>query len=69
MDFSKVKDQRRHPKTKGVSKKKEDQHICKGMVVLPYVQGVTEKIARTLKQYDIAVAMNTIYASLPTGIS
>ena len=26
-------------------------------VVLRYVQGVTEKIARTLKQYDIAAAM------------
>ena len=55
--FKKVKDQRNLPKTKRVTKKKDDQHRCKGMVVLPYVQGDTEKIARTLKQYDIAAAM------------
>ena len=53
----KVKDQRNLPKTKRVTKKKDDQHRCKGMVVLPYVQGVTEKIARTLKQHDIAAAL------------
>ena len=53
----KVKDQRNLPKTKRLTKKKDDQHRCKGMVVLPYVQGVTEKIARTLKQHDIAAAM------------
>ena len=29
------------------------------MVVLPYVQGVTENISRTLKQYNIASAMKT----------
>ena len=64
--FKKVKDQRNLPKTKRVTKKKDDQHRCKGMVVLPYVQGVTEKISRTLKQYDIAAAMkpHTTFRSL-----
>ncbi len=29
----------------------------KGKIVLPYVQGVTERIARTLKSYNIDAAM------------
>ena len=55
--FKKVKDQMSKPKTKKVTKQKAEQSRSKGMVVLPYVQGVTEKISRTLKQYNIASAM------------
>ena len=41
-----------------------------GMVVLPYVQGVTELIlARTLKQYDNASAMKKRFSWFITKVN
>ena len=55
--FDKVKNQMKKPKSTKVTKKKEEAERCKGMVVLPYVKGITEKVSRTMKSYNVAVAM------------
>ncbi len=55
--FEKVKNQMKQPKIKDNSRKKDEETKCKGMVVLPYVSGVSEKVSRVLKQYHIASAM------------
>ena len=39
------------------SKKEKSEKQFKGQVVLPYVEGVTEKIDRVMKKHDIATAM------------
>ena len=54
--FEKVKGQMHVVKPKKDSKKREDRGQNKGMVVLPYVKGVTERISRALKSYDFAAA-------------
>ena len=39
-----------------VTKKKDDANKCRGMTVLPYVNGVTEKISRVMKSYNVSAA-------------
>ena len=46
----------KQPKKKDNNKNKDDNK-SKGMVVLPYVNGVSERVSRVLKQYNIASAM------------
>ncbi|XP_072019530.1 uncharacterized protein [Amphiura filiformis] len=55
--FKKVKDQLQCVKPKKVNKKTDDKTRSKGMVVLPYVKGVTERISRVMKSYNISTAM------------
>ncbi|XP_072018311.1 uncharacterized protein [Amphiura filiformis] len=55
--FKKVKDQIQSVKPKKVSKKTDDKTRSKGMVVLPYVKGVTERVSRVMKNYNISTAM------------
>jgi len=38
-------------------KVKEDREKSKGMVVLPYIQGATEKVQRVMKQHNISTAV------------
>ena len=45
------------PKKTKEKKKIDEGNKSKGMVVLPYVEGVSERISRTLKTYNIASAM------------
>lgn len=54
----KVKEQmsNKASKTKKERKKKDDKKSA-GMVVLPYIQGITERIQRTFKKYNINTAM------------
>ena len=48
--FEKVKNQMKQRTSKKVTKKKDDTNKCRGMTVLPYVNGVTEKISRVMVQ-------------------
>jgi len=43
-------------KQKEQRKKKDDGNKSKGMVVVPYVEGVSERFTRVLKQYNISTA-------------
>ena len=54
--FEKVKNQMKQKTSKKVTKKKDDTNKCRGMTVLPYVNGVTEKISRVMKSYNVAAA-------------
>ncbi|XP_072019409.1 uncharacterized protein [Amphiura filiformis] len=55
--IKKVKDQMAKPKSKKERKKKDDSNKSKGLVVVPYVEGVSERISRVFKTYNIATAM------------
>ena len=52
--FKKAKDQREHHKTKEKGQKTENS---KAMVVIPYVQGVSEKVNSLFRQYNITTAI------------
>ncbi|XP_072051932.1 uncharacterized protein [Amphiura filiformis] len=54
--IDRVKKQMETPREKKNTKKDENSK-SKGMVVIPYVEGVSERIARTFKNYNIATAM------------
>ena len=54
--YEKVKNQMKQKTPKKVTKKKDDTIKCRGMTVLPYVNGVTEKISRVMKSYNVAAA-------------
>jgi len=45
----------RQPRTK--QKKKDNDIPSRGMVVIPYVEGIAEKVQRTFKKYNISTAM------------
>jgi len=53
----KVKKDRATPKTKHNSKQKCDAEKTKGMVVVPYVQGLTERVSRVFKKHGFSTAM------------
>ena len=55
--FKKVKDQMKVPKKQNTSKKVDSTNKSRGMVVILYVQGVSERVARVYKSYGIAAAM------------
>jgi len=55
--FEKVKIAREQKQLKDSRKKKDDENKSKGMAVLPYVSGVSERISRVLKSYNISSAM------------
>ncbi|XP_072017028.1 uncharacterized protein [Amphiura filiformis] len=68
--IKKVKDQMAKPKSKKERKKKDDSNKSKGLVVVPYVEGVSERISRVFKTYNIATAMKphcTLLQSLSTS--
>ena len=44
-------------KKKNDTKKKDDSSKSKGFVELPYVKGVSERVSRTMKNYNVASAM------------
>ena len=68
--FKKVKDQMSKPKAKTVTEKKDNQSKSKGMVVLPYVHGVTEKnIADSETIQHCLRYETTLHPSLITGSS
>ena len=56
--FDKVKEQRQgaKPKKKNTTKK-DDNTRSRGMVVLPYVKGVTERVSRIMRNHNISTAM------------
>ena len=54
--FEKVKQQKQSVKQKKAFKK-NDANKSKGMVVLPYVKGVSEKVYKILKSYNISTAL------------
>ena len=54
--FEKVKNQMKQTKSKKATKNKDERNKCKAMVVLPYVNGVTEKVSRVLKSYNVVAA-------------
>ena len=67
--FDKVKTQKENTSAKKSKekRKKDDNTQSMGMVVLPYVKGVTERVSRTMKKYNISTAMkpyNTIRKEL-----
>ena len=39
------------------SKKEEQEKQFKGQVVIPYIEGVTERVDRVMKKYGVATAM------------
>ncbi|XP_072014982.1 uncharacterized protein [Amphiura filiformis] len=53
----KVKNQMAKPKPVKKRTKKSDATKSKGLVVIPYVEGVSERISRVFKSYNIATAM------------
>ncbi|XP_072019708.1 uncharacterized protein [Amphiura filiformis] len=53
----KVMNQMAKPKPVKVRTKKSDATKSKGLVVIPYVEGVSERISRVFKSYNIATAM------------
>ena len=56
--FDKIKKQMSTPKPKKVKpKKKGDASRSLGMVVIPYVEGLSERFSRVLKSYNISTAM------------
>ncbi|XP_072050219.1 uncharacterized protein [Amphiura filiformis] len=55
--FGKVKDQMESVKPKKSAKKTDDSTRSRGMVVLPYVKGVTERVSRVMKKYNVSTAM------------
>ncbi|XP_072018360.1 uncharacterized protein [Amphiura filiformis] len=54
--IDRVKTQMGTPKEKK-NNKKDDNSKSRGLVVIPYVEGVSERIARTFKSYNIATSM------------
>ena len=54
--FEKVTNQMKQTKSKKATKNKDETNKYKAMVVLPYVNGVTEKVSRVLKSYNVAAA-------------
>ena len=52
-----MKGQMTTPKQSGQKKKKDESNKSRGMVVVPYVEGVSERFARVLKNYNISTAM------------
>ena len=55
--FEQVKKKMQSKKQKAPSKNKDSLQNSRGMVVLPYLQGLTERPSRVFKKYDIATAM------------
>jgi hypothetical protein len=56
--FDKVKQQMATPKQmKKKDTKKDDDTRSRGFVTLPYVKGVSERVARTMKTYRISTSM------------
>ena len=54
--FDKVKDQQTNKGSKS-KKSKNNNNQSKGMVVLPYVQGTSEKLQRVYRKHNIATAL------------
>ncbi|XP_072048298.1 uncharacterized protein [Amphiura filiformis] len=57
--IKKVKQNRATPKTKTTSKNKDDSEKSKGMVVVPYVEGLTERISRVFKKHGFSYRYET----------
>ena len=55
--FDKVKTTMQNKQQKASKKKKDTSQKSRGMAVIPYVQGVAEKVSRAFKKHDIATAM------------
>ena len=55
--FEKVKQQMESGKQKSVAKQKGDGEKCKGMVVIPYEKGTSERMSRLYKSYNIDSTM------------
>ncbi len=55
--IDKVKQQMVAPKPKTKPKKKDNETPSRGMVVIPYVEGLSEKVQRVFKKYNINTAM------------
>ena len=55
--FNKVKQDRSTPKPKPTRTRKEDSDKSKGSVVIPYVQGVSERVSRVFKKHGFTTAM------------
>ncbi|XP_072042917.1 uncharacterized protein [Amphiura filiformis] len=55
--IDKAKQQIQNKQTKVSRNSKDSADRCKGMVVIPYVQGVSERLQRSFKKYGISTAM------------
>ena len=55
--IDKTKQQMQNKQSKAKQSKKDGAERSKGMVVLPYVQGVSERLQRSFKKYGINTAM------------
>ncbi len=55
--FEKVKRQRGRSKEQKEKNRKDKKDKSNGLVVIPYVQGVSEPIEHIFKKYDISTAM------------
>ena len=56
--FDRVEQQMEYKKQKPAQKKKkESENPTKGMVVIPYVEGLSEKVQRIFRKHHIATAM------------
>ena len=53
---SKVKQERQNPKPKISQKKANDADKTKGLVVVPYVAGITERVTRVFRKHGFSVA-------------
>ena len=54
---NKVKQQRSKPKSKPPTRKKPDSDKPKGLVVVPYVQGLSERVTRVFKKHGFSTAL------------
>ena len=55
--LDKVKQQRGNKQQKTQKKVKDKESPSKGMVIIPYVEGLAEKLQRVFKKYNISTAM------------
>ena len=58
--FKKVKSQMKDKKEKKTDRRNKSKDKSKGLVILPYVQGLTEGVSRVLRKHQIASAIRPL---------
>ncbi|CAH1244343.1 Hypp7269 [Branchiostoma lanceolatum] len=55
--FQKVEQQRRRKQTEKTKTSKQQEEKAKGMVIIPYIKGVTEPLERMFRKHNVATAV------------